>query len=254
MGARSVSDDGEYPNFCARASLDPTVFSRFRSDPGYQRILEHLTPDQGAQLLNRMQATHPALLDPDVLAKVAENDTVGRPGSLMRVGSEVVSPTTLRYLKVATDIINNFDVDQIQSIAEIGVGYGGQVRVLDAVGIGTSYSMFDLAPVLSLATRYLECFVLRGSYRPTTLNQSEPLAPDLVLSMYALSELPRPLQMNYYEKVLKRARSGFMIMNDCWDFDRLTQQEWVEALNAEVRPEDPETGAGNYVLIWGHLQ
>lgn len=250
--ARSVSDDGQYPEFCARASIDSAVFARFRSDSGYQRILEHVTPAQGEELLSIMESAQSPFLTPDLLARVAENDVVGAPGSLKTVGDSRISPTTLRYLKVATDINTYFDLDTVHDVTEIGVGYGGQVRVLDVLGIGRQYRMLDLAPVLALASRYLECFVLTGSYELSTINQLGTARSDLVLSMYALSELPRPLQVRYYEKVLKHSRAGFLIMNDCWDFDRLSRDEWVDVLGAETRSEVPETGKGNYVLLWGH--
>jgi hypothetical protein len=250
--ARSVSDDGTYPEFCARASTDAGKFNRFRSDPKYQVILEHLTVEQGKQIFLHLESVGSPYLSLEHLTRVAENETVGKPPALLKVGQVELSPTTLRYLKVASDINTHFDITQIQSVAEIGVGYGGQIRVLDALGIGHSYVMFDLDPVLKLTARYLECFVLNGRYDLTTLNRAKSLEPDLVLSMYALSELPRPLQIKYLEKVLKRSKRGFLIMNDCWDFDRLSRDEWAEALQADIQPEVPETASGNYILLWGH--
>lgn len=251
--ARSVSDDGSYPEFCARASQDSSTFLRFRSNAEYQRILEHLTVEQGQHLLARIAKVNSSYLHPDVLARVAENDSVGGPPLLMSVGDTLVSPTTLRYLKIAADISSYFSWADVSRVAEVGVGYGGQTRVLDAVGIGREYVLFDLAPVLELASRFLECFGLTGHYWTTTLNQTGVMECDLVLSMYALSELPRPLQSKYYEKVLQGAKGGYLVMNDCWDFDRFSRDEWAKMLNAEIRAEDPETGAGNYVLLWGHL-
>lgn len=252
QGGRSVSDDGVYPDFCRRASQDSRVFATFRSDDRYREILEHLSENQGYEILAQMKTDGGQFLNDESLSAVALNDRVGGPPVLSSVAGHMISPTTIRYLKIASDIERFFDLSKINSIAEIGVGYGGQIRVLDALGIGTHYALFDLPPVLDLASRYLECFVLRGSYSIQTLNTTHLLHPSLVISMYALSELPRELQMVYLTKVLRQASAGFLIMNDCWDFDRLTRDEWASKLGATILPEKPTTAEGNYVLIWGH--
>jgi hypothetical protein len=191
------------------------------------------------------------MLGEESLAAVELNDIVGGPPVICNIGGHRISPTTIRYLKIASDIQRMFDATSIDKIVEIGVGYGGQVRVLDALGIGTHYDLFDLPPVLALAARYLECFVLRGSYSIQTVNRVTESSASLVISMYALSELPRELQMVYYTKVLRHADAGFLVMNDCWDFDRLSRDEWVSILGATLLPEEPATAEGNYVLIWG---
>jgi hypothetical protein len=198
----------------------------------------------------REQNSH--LLSAKVLEQAAKNDMVGNPPVVIPVESVNLSPTTLRYLKVASDIQRYFDLSSVETITEIGVGYGGQVRILDTVGIGSKYNLFDLSPVLMLASRYLDCFLLKGSYSTFTINQCSRKESDLVLSMYALSELPRALQLVYFDKILRHSTKGYLVMNDCWNFDRLSKDEWAKLLNADVLPEVPQTAPGNYVLLWGH--
>ena len=70
----------------------------------------------------------------------------------MNVGGIAVSPTTLRYLKVANDLETLFSSLDGLRICEIGVGYGGQCRVLDAMFAVKSYTLVDLRPVLELAS------------------------------------------------------------------------------------------------------
>jgi hypothetical protein len=251
LNARSVSDNGEYPNFCYIASNQASVFADFRSDSRYKRILEHLTPQQGFEILKHLEREGTPLLEPDLLDLISKNDFVGGPDVLIPVGEYQLSPGTLRYLNTANELRSHFRLDEISTIAEIGVGYGGQVRVLDALKIGLEYTLFDLQEVLGLASRYLNCFVMNGSYEVKTINQVSVKNVDLIISMYALSELPRFLQMAYYEKLLKHAKNGYMIINDCWHFDRLSRDEWRVLLNAKVLEELPSTAVDNYVLIWG---
>ena len=251
QSARSVSDDGHYPEFCALASRDARTFDRFRSNPDYQEILEHVSPELAQLLVEEMVSDGSPYLAAPHLQTASQNDLVGGPPVFVSVRGVEMSPTTVRYLKVATDIAEHFDLAAIETIAEIGVGYAGQVRLLDGLGIGRRYELFDLAPVLSLAARYLDCYVLNGSVTTHTLNQVTKMPSDLVISMYALSELPRTLQMSYYVKVLKGAKAGLLVMNDCWDFDRLSRDEWSNLLGAKILAEKPLTAPDNYVLIWG---
>ena len=74
--------------------------------------------------------------------------------------------------------------------------------------------MFDLPPVLKLASKYLESHVLNSAYRLCTLNQSDGSeAYDLVISNYAFSELPSGVQTKYIEKVMLKSRRGYLTMN-----------------------------------------
>jgi hypothetical protein len=43
-------------------------------------------------------------------------------------------------------------------------------------------------------------------------------------------------------------------MHDCWDFDRLSREEWAAALKPDILPEFHEAFPSNYVLMWGHNQ
>ncbi len=47
----SLSDNQVYPNFCIKASTDLKVFSNFRRNKIYKRILEHVSFDLGKSYL-----------------------------------------------------------------------------------------------------------------------------------------------------------------------------------------------------------
>ncbi len=180
-------------------------------------------------------------------------------------GEVRLAPTTLRYCKVLCDLVALFpQFATIDEIAEIGVGHGGQARIVAdyAARAGTglkTYTCIDLMPVLFLARQYLEHFVLKPQFR--FLSKVE-IGPDwrcgLVLSNYAFSELGRALQEDYLERVLLRAGAGYLTMNS-----GLFADEWqgrpcltAEALltllpNAVLLYEEPLSAPYNYIVVFG---
>src|SRR5262249_29730903 len=139
---------------------------------------------------------------------------IGRPLTSFYPGIGLISPTTLRYMKVAADLRGLFGPDLGKSIAEIGVGYGGQLLVNDSEFSMQRYDLFDLEPVLRLVERYLESHLLNCAYQTSTLNQHlGEKAYDLVISNYTFSELPSQLQRKYIEKVLASAKKAYLTMN-----------------------------------------
>ena len=254
---RSVSDDGVYISFAARAASDPATFATFRSHSAYRRILEHVSESEGRGYLDEITTHSPALLEK--IEDLKGNDLVGGPITFAYDGVGAVSPTTLRYIKVAGDLQSYFGSDIGVKIVEIGIGYGGQMRILDRLHSFKEYHLYDLPPVLALATRYLESFVLRGSYRALTLNQNAgDESYDLAISNYAFSELPVLLQRVYIEKILSRSKRGYLTMNSglrgsAYVDDKLSLSELRELLPSfEVFQEVPLTRSDNYVIVWGH--
>jgi len=254
---RSSSDNGYYPEFCKRAALSFRVFKNFKRSHAYRKILEHVKEEQGGQYLQVIRRDNPALLDPGIWAKVRENDAIGNPYTFEFPVVGAASPTTLRYLKVCSDLKNLFGSLDGFSVAEIGAGYGGQCLVIDKLWATAEYRIYDLDPVLMLICRYLEHFLLRTRYIPLTLNRSlaagEPL--DLVISNYAFSELPRQLQDRYLERIVLKARRGYLTMNSGKDRSARGEVTAGELLNlirgSVLLPEEPLTGRGNYIIAWG---
>jgi hypothetical protein len=79
-----------------------------------------------------------------------------------------------------------------------------------------------------------------------------------VLSNYAFSELPAQLALKYVEKVLSKARRGYLTMNSGRgtgerNRGKLSIEDYNNLLPAfEIREEHPRTGPDNYILVWGH--
>lgn len=250
---RSISDDGMYVRFVERANRNFNVFKTFKLHPHYRAVLEHVSAAQGAEYLRVIAEDSPDLRKRIDNFKI--NDLVGSPivASYPEVGA--ISPTTLRYLNVASNIRNIFGDLSGATVAEIGVGYGGQLLVLDQIYKFHRYDLFDLFAVLELASRYLENHILNSSYRTSTLNQSDGSAVyDLVISNYAFSEFPYPLQRKYLEKVISKARRGYLTMNTgrAPSPNKVSLDELRTLLPSfEVLEERPLTRRDNYIIVWG---
>lgn len=244
-----AAGDAGYMGICRMACLNPKLFASFRSNPAYTTILEHLTESQGRQYLAQISPQGRAFAG---LAEASKNDAVGGPFTFQLDSGITVSPTTLRYLKVADDLERHLGSLDGADIVEIGVGYGGQCRVLDSLFSIKSYTLVDLRPVLDLTAEYLSHFPLRCCVRFTTMNELEPRAYDLAISNYAYTELTRELQEVYHRKALQQARRGYITYNDISppDYNQLGIEDYRARYNAKVLPEAPLTHPKNCIIIW----
>jgi putative sugar O-methyltransferase len=245
-----AESDVGYLDICREAVNEAKIFSKFRSDPRYQTILEHVTPELGAQYLDLVA---PELKSDYSLNQAAKNDLFGSPLLMEVRGNIKLSPTTLRYLKVASDLQKYFGSLDGARVAEIGIGYGGQCRVLDELHAISKYTLVDLRPVLQLADRYLGQFPLRTAVEYKTMNELQPAQYDLVISNYAFTELRREIQDRYLEKILSNARCGYITYNNLTppEFRSYSKSELIGILGATVYPEIPLTHEHNCILTWG---
>lgn len=255
---RSDSENGNYASAVMRALKNQKAFDNFKRSYSYREILEHVTEDQGRLYLDILEARNDSILSLG-LSTVLISDQVGNPIKYHYARHEnPLSPTTLRYLKVASDLRVLFG-PSLGQVAEIGCGYGGQTLVNDQVLDVKSATLFDLPFVNKLIDRYLNAHLLNGAYATTVINKEEPRGYDLVLSNYAFSELPKTLQLSYVKKVLVNSKKGYLTMNsglgnNC-STGKLTISELTELLpEFKVIEEEPLTADQNYIIVWGHSE
>jgi len=186
----------------------------------------------------------------------AINDVIDSPVRYYyaQIGREV-GLTTLGYIKVTSDIMHHFgDLDKA-TVAEIGVGYGGQCLIFDQVYKICVYTMFDLPPVLNLVSKYLESSILNSSYELQTLNQCNGSKEyDLVISNDAFSELPALLQRKYIEKVFCKAKHGYLTMNSGREGPHDENKLAIDELRALLPPfnlqdEEPHASDYNHLIV-----
>lgn len=253
---RSISDDGTYVAAVKEATSNFTAFRNFKRDPRYTAILEHASVQQGKECLEIIRSESPDLISR--IKEFKENDLEG--GAVTHHYEQIgeISPSTLRYIKVASDLKKMFGEIIEGNIAEVGIGYGGQLLISDKIFQFKEYHLFDLPPVLELASKYLECHVLNNCYHKFTLNQHNGSVDyDLAISNYAFSELPSKLQVKYIEKIFLKSRRGYLTMNSglpnsAFQSDKLSLAELKNLLpKFDVIDEKPLTHPGNYIIVWG---
>ncbi|MBS0620549.1 MAG: putative sugar O-methyltransferase [Verrucomicrobia bacterium] len=252
----SVSDYREFTEFCQRAADNSEVFASFRQSSTYQAILEHVGFECGRMYLDIILKQSPEFLDQ--IDRFRTNDTIGGPATYYYDETGVISPTTLRYVKVASDLKLLFgDALYDSSIIEIGGGYGGQCKILSDLCHFKKYTIVDLPGPLALIKRYLEALNIENVTLRTFDEVIEGENFDLVISNYGYTECSPSMQEKYAREILANARRGYMTCSEGGEkkvesFDRLRRH----GISFFERPETPpigfcQNGDPNYVVIWG---
>lgn len=253
---RSDSENSYYASAVLKAINSDRHFDNFKRDKEYKCILEHVTRSQGKEYLEVIASRNDNLLE-RAASTVFRLDNVGNPIKYSYEGFDYpLSPTTLRYLKVASDLKGLFG-ENLGNVAEIGCGYGGQALVNDQLLKVRLATLFDLPTVNKLISRYLNAMLLNGAYRVVVLNEAVPRGYDLVISNYAFSELPFSLQQMYIEKVLANSSRGYLTMNSGIGGKRSEGKMSLKQLRSllppfEIYEEVPLTSPHNYLIVWGH--
>jgi hypothetical protein len=248
----SISDNYVYPDFCLKASTNMRVFSSFRRNNTYKAILEHVNANQGQEYLNEINK------DPELLKHIDEfkkNDEFGGAELIQYENTGGISPSTLRYIKILSDLKNLFGNLDDMDICEVGVGYGGQCRIVHGLYTPKKYTLVDITPALMLTGRYLDNFILNVvDYK--TMNELEIADYDLVISNYAFTELPRPIQDVYLQKVILNSKRGYITYNEISpaDFHSYTKDELLKIIpNSKIIAEVPLTHPKNCIIVWGNI-
>ena len=252
---RSDSENGNYASAVMRALKSQKAFDNFKRSYSYRGILEHVSEAQGQECLTLLQTRNDGILD-KAIDTVLTSDDLGNPIKFQYGKYErPLSPTTLRYVKVASDLNILFGQD-LGNVSEIGCGYGGQALVNDQLLNVESARLFDLPFVNKLIDRYLNAHLLNGKYETTVINKENTTCCDLVISNCAFSELPKRLQKTYIDKVLLTAKRGYLTMNSGMGNDRSIGKFSLSELRTllpefSIIAEEPLTGDHNYIIVWG---
>lgn len=242
----------KYISACEDAVNNENIFNNFKRISYYQEILEHVTVEQGLDYFNYIKEKHPYLLEN--LNKFCDMDLVGNPNILIKINDKLISPTTLRYVKVLGDLIKKFKDLSSMKIIEIGAGYGGQAKViLDKFNVQNYYCV-DLPAVCDLISKYLQ----KNNYVINAISDLKDIKHntwDLCISNYAFSELPKNLQDDYIENVFNKSSHGYITMNfisHLFGIDSYSLDEIKEKLKKDIKieQEEPYTFTKNCVIYW----
>ncbi len=242
----------EYPSFCAKAATKDSIFATFRTNPVYMQILEHVDDIMGQKYLDFILQTK--RFNKQDFETFRQNDWYG--GASIRYYREIgyMSPSTLRYIKVLADLIESFGDLNNKDICEIGIGYGGQARIIMSMFDVKSYTFVDLDSVLSLSKKYLSHFSgLEGKLHFKRMEDLEARDYDLFISNYAFSELRSNIQDIYIEKIIKNAKHGYITFNNIAPKDFNYPLEQYESLfnkHIKIADETPNSHPLNKILTW----
>lgn len=269
-----TSNYTEYLACAAEAAVTPPDQWNFKSDPRYQRILEHVRIDQALQFIElastEFAGRWPAIAE-IVVTCAAANDALGQ-SSRAPIASlmTMASPSNFRYMWHALLILKQLeDMGGWRGhIIEMGGGYGGLAlfvnrlaHLFPTVEID-SYSIVDLAEPGALQgafTRELGLSV--GIYD----GLDEAALSDLVastgerffFSAYAFSEFHQAMRDWYEPRLMRHMPHGLIVWNfaeGVGGFEALLGGPVYQFVDAplSVEPERPEVdrGLGNLFVRW----
>jgi len=206
---------------CLAAANYDNVFKNFKEQTAYGYILEHVPADLGAKYLDNVQNHNLDLLKG--IKKFYINDKLGSPSiqkyRLDEFKGEIItiSPTTARYIKVLSDLKSLYGSLDDMNIVEIGAGYGGMPLVMSKEFKFKNYYDVDLHGPAELAKKYCVDKHEMDNFHVLTPDQIDELKDveiDLVISNYAFSECNYEAQDIYIDKILSKAKRGYITHNN----------------------------------------
>lgn len=238
-----------YTAICQKALTNDNLFSTFRRNKYYTPVVEHCGDGLGKQYFEEIKKDNPELLK--YFDKFITSEQIGNP-IVYDYDGYMMSPTTLRYIKVLSDLIIIFGTLNNLDIVEIGSGYGGQCKIIYDIFKPKSYTIIDLLHPSLLAKKYLSHYGINPIVRK--LDDESITKYDLCISNYAFSEIDRCFQDFYVDKIIANSKNGYMICNFMdtakaagrYDFDGIKNLK----VNGKMMDEVPASCTDNIIYVW----
>jgi putative sugar O-methyltransferase len=248
----SISDEENFRSVCEEASKNKFLFNSFKTNQKFTEILEHTSYEQGLSYIEEIEKD--IKIDFNLIEKFKENDLYGNPITYdYKSPYNNISPSTIRYIKILNDLIKIFGDLTNFSIVEIGIGYGGQSKIIQDHFQLKEYNYVDLPEVMNLTKTYMDNF----NYKNLNFLDFKNLPNkkyDLVISNYAITECSKEIQDLYIEKIINNSEHCFIIGNDIGSYFNLNnynKTDWMSKLpKSKVMDETPKTHENNYVLYF----
>jgi hypothetical protein len=146
---------------------------------------------------------------------------------------------------VLGDLINLMGTLDNKDIVEIGIGYGGQCKMVYDLFKPKSYTLIDHPSVIELAKKYLKEFDIDPVQKVGNF--------DLLISNYAFTEIDRSFQDKYKDYFISQSKKGYITCN--WfgvRKDNGMNKDEISNLHPKGHfiPEEPLTGINNCIYIW----
>ena len=259
-GGTSIADSdlfGAFPTLCGLAAEDDQIFSKFRRYEIFLKVVDFVRMEQGYLYIDEIlkHELSGVGISNDYKKSLKSVDSVGKPQKYRFNRHGVYSPNALKYLKVYLDLRSLFGDLSSFKVTEIGVGFGGQASIINQLNKPFSYHIYDIPPVLNLASRVLNKLNSGGNFHFMDGRHPEYLNSDLLISNDAFSELSREIQDLYLKNVVLNAKRGYITWNS-WSSTYLGGYSLAELVrvipNSQIIPEKPLTGKENAIIVWGN--
>lgn len=198
----------DYLNICEDAVRNDDTFSIFKAHLYYFRIVNNMTNSVANEYYRYIKREYPHLFNH--FDKFKENDNIGSPKKY-HYKHGYISGANLMYIKILGDIEKYIGID-FKSIAEIGGGFGGQAKIMhDYYPSLEKYYLYDIDTALDLQKKYLSKFDINPILNSPKWRDIGEI--DLVIANFSWSELSVDLKMQYINKVIRKAKYGYITTN-----------------------------------------
>jgi len=244
----------DYLNFLN--TIDNIESINFKSNEKYNAILEHVSYDSGKEYLTFIENEHSYISFQNILEFVNINDAYGVPnmekfecnnGKIL-----YCSPTSLRYVYHSLTILNYYKDLNIDSIVEVGCGYGGLFLAISyfskLLNIKiNNYHLIDFPDVCTLIKKYIKInenvidnkinYFLHSCYD----YKNTLLEKDLFLiSNYCFTEISIENRNDYIENLFDKIKNGFIIWQTIFGLD-ISYTGIIKKSIKQIIDEKPQT-------------
>lgn len=247
-----MSADERYNMF--RLSCKNVDITKFKRDQHLRGIVENVSKAFGLKYLKNIQKYDKNLN----WERIKELNDIGNPENEISIANNIeISPTTLRYVQFALDMLYHAKKMGMKSlrIVEVGGGYGFQSVLLYEfsklfeISID-NYQILDLLEVNHLQRSFLK----KADYSKVkclTINEYSFANDNFFISNYALGEFDREWQNIYISKVVSKISHGFC----CWNFSPSNPKihEYFKNGGISIKEENPQTNCPpikSYIISW----
>ncbi len=243
----SVVDEPDYRNACVEAVKDH-VFPMFRRLRDMIRVVDTVSQELGVKYVDYIKSSNESFLNN--IEEFKKNDLAGDPVKFRIPEFGLVCPTTVRYVKMFVDITNMFGDLNGFEIIEIGGGYGGLARIVSTGKKFKKYLIIDLPETIRLQKRYLDFLQAKNVDCVNALEAFDSKESDLLISTFALSECSMSVQEEYIQKVVSKAKRGYLVWNNTnhhygvssYSLDEFQRRMLDSGVKIQIKPEDPPCG------------
>jgi len=205
-----------YLKCCEMSCKDDSYFDSFKINPHYTPILEHVTKQESLIYLDMIIRDNVDLVY-EIKEKFSINDFLGNPEvfsySLPDGTNIISSATTIRYVKVLSDLMKLYGNLDNFTIVEIGGGYGGLATIISKMFNINHYYDVDLKWPGKLSKKYTSNLGINNFTHLTPDKIKDFGEIDLVISNYAFSECNFETRKEYIDNIFSKSKRGYITHN-----------------------------------------